>query len=70
MENEYYDARAEARDEARWERRQEYLEDLYEERMSRGAHRCQCSGMDMPGRCPGPDACPLVEHEHEDEDEG
>ena len=27
---------------------------------------CQCGG-DMPGRCPGPDVCPMVAQE-EDED--
>jgi hypothetical protein len=62
-----------ARDEAAWERneelRHEYAEELYEERRDRNAHRCQCSGMDMPGSCPGPANCPLADHDEPDEGE-
>jgi hypothetical protein len=28
--------------------------------------RCQCAHMDMPGTCPGPSNCPMVEQEQED----
>ncbi len=60
-----------ARDEAAWERqeeqRHEYAEDAYEERRARNAHRCQCAGMDMPGRCPGPASCPLANHDAEED---
>jgi hypothetical protein len=54
----------------------EYDRDDYEERaeakrerraLYRATH-CQC-GDDMPGRCPGPAACPLCELEIEDEDD-
>jgi hypothetical protein len=30
---------------------------------------CQCAGLDMPGTCPGPSNCPMVEQEQEQEDE-
>jgi hypothetical protein len=53
-------------DERYWEQRQEYAEDLYEERRARNAHRCQCTGMDMPGHCPGPAHCPMVGHDDPD----
>jgi len=60
-----------ARDEAEWERqdelRHEYAEDEYEARRARNAHRCQCSGEDWPGSCPGPANCPLADHD-DDED--
>jgi hypothetical protein len=57
-----------ARDDAAFERRMEYAEDLAEERRQRNAHRCQCVGLDMPGRCPGPANCPLAEHADDEED--
>jgi hypothetical protein len=57
-----------ARDEARREARQEYAEDLYEERRQRNAHRCQCTHMDMPGSCPGPANCPMVDHGEPDDE--
>ncbi len=65
-----------ARDEAEWERqdelRHEYAAEEYEARRAnsasfgrcaRNAHRCQCSGEDWPGSCPGPANCPLAEHD-------
>lgn len=48
-------------------------DDDYDERMeaeahrrSRRAHGCRC-GSDMPGRCPGPDNCPLCEEPGDEE---
>jgi hypothetical protein len=31
-------------------------------------NRCQCMHLDMPGTCPGPSNCPMVEQEQEDEE--
>jgi hypothetical protein len=56
-------------DEAYWEVRQEYAEDLYNERLARNALRCQCTGMDMPGHCPGPNSCPMASHDEPEPDE-
>lgn len=42
---------------------------INEERNQRNSRGCQCIGMDMPGTCPGPDQCPMVEHEDEEHEE-
>ena len=47
-----------------WDYKREAAEER--ERMHRQA--CQCGG-DMPGRCPGPEACPMA-YGHELEEEG
>jgi len=41
---------------------------VYEERNRRARERCQCRHLDLPGTCPGPDACPLVEQPEEGEE--
>ena len=38
-----------------------------DEKRKRGATMCQCRHMDMPGTCPGPEHCPMVEREECDE---
>jgi hypothetical protein len=35
--------------------------DAIDERRERNANRCQCRHIDMPGTCPGPAFCPMVE---------
>ena len=40
---------------------------INEERNLRARDRCQCAHLDMPGRCPGPWACPLVEQDDDEE---
>ena len=37
----------------------DYEREAAEERDRKRGHACQCGG-DMPGACPGPDACPMV----------
>jgi len=39
------------------ERFEERMEARAERRRERRSHQCQC-GDDMPGYCPGPEACP------------
>lgn len=39
-----------------------YLDDMREaaeERAAKRRHACQCAG-DMPGKCPGPENCPMA----------
>ena len=43
--------------------------DEYEPRKPRRALHCLCAHMDLPGRCPGPERCPMQEREDEDEEE-
>jgi hypothetical protein len=30
-------------------------------------NRCQCAHLDIPGTCPGPSNCPMVEQEEDEE---
>ena len=47
------------------ERDYDLVREAYYERRARNAQRCQCSGMDMPGTCPGPASCPMCDHDDE-----
>ena len=38
------------------------------ERRRKTRHRCEC-GDDLPGFCPGPDACPMVARDGDGEQE-
>ena len=56
----------------RWEDADEYREELAEERRARRlTWGCLCGYPDMPGRCPGPAACPMHgQFDEPDENEG
>lgn len=56
------------RDDEDWRAEQAELraEDLAERR--RMNRRCEC-GDDLPGHCPGPDACPYAHHDTENDDD-
>ncbi len=43
------------------------LEEFADERDARRAHSCRCGG-DMPGRCPGPQHCPMCRTESDNEE--
>lgn len=51
-----------------WERHDARIEWLRDEPPARSYRGCQC-GPDLPGRCPGPDNCPLCEEDHDETDD-
>jgi hypothetical protein len=47
------------------ERDYDLVREAIDERHARNANRCRCP-CDMPGRCPGPAACPCCDHDEKD----
>ena len=58
---------SDADENGRYEGDEDERRDAYEARHARNAWRCRCPDMrDVPGHCPGPDQCPLQEHDEEE----
>lgn len=53
---------------SRYEPDDDERREAFEARRTRRNRSCQCSGgEEMPGRCPGPANCPMVDHSEDDE---